>query len=59
MIQAIEAYEYIKNIIVKYRKDIIKLCVDDIPISDKEIQAISKVVKKKKKKVLVEEEIIE
>lgn len=59
MIQAIEAYEYIKNIIVKHRKDIIKLCVDDIPISDKEIQAISKVVKKKKKKVLVEEEIIE
>jgi TATA-box binding protein (TBP) (component of TFIID and TFIIIB) len=58
MVQAIEAYEFIKNIILQNRTNIVKLCVDDIQISEKELNALS-IIKKKKKKVLVPEEIIE
>ena len=58
MIQAIEAYEFIKNIILQNRKNIVKLCVDDIKITEKELNDLT-ILKKKKKKVLVPEEIIE
>lgn len=67
MIQAIEAYEFIKNIICNNQRELIKLCVEDIEITKEDIQkeqtkTITKVkskskVKPKKKKTLVEEEI--
>ena len=57
MVQAYEAYNFIKNIIKEHNKDIIKICIDDIKIEENEIKKLTKKKVIRKKKLLVEEEI--
>lgn len=55
MVQAYEAYNFIKNIINENNKNIIKICIDDIKIENSDLKEIGKKKTTRKKKLLVEE----
>ena len=57
MAQAFEAYNFIKNIINKQNKEIIKICIEDMEVTKEEMKQIKLKPKKKKTKKLLQEEI--
>ena len=57
MAQAFEAYNFIKNIINKHNKEIIKICIEDMEVTKEEMKQIKLKPKKKKTKKLLQEEI--